>query len=94
MLPRSQWRCLQSCSNAISPDASLSRAFFAAAPPASRTKRTFCQSRRCESKIGRAAIAVPPGVEFNVLAPNVDRKVGLAEKPPMSKVHVKGPLGS
>jgi hypothetical protein len=71
-------------------DGSLTRV-FAAAPP---NRRTFCESRRRESKIGRAPIAVPPGVEFSLMAPDLGkRKVGIAERPPMSKVHVKGPLG-
>ena len=38
---------------------------------------------------------MPPGVEFSLMAPDLEKKrVGVAEKPAMSKVHVKGPLGA
>ncbi|KIW04331.1 uncharacterized protein PV09_04622 [Verruconis gallopava] len=72
-------------------DSSLSRVFIAAPP----NRRPFSESRRCGSKIGRAPIAVPPGVEITLLEPRSTgrNRAGARVDVSMAKVHVKGPLG-
>lgn len=89
MLPRSRWQCLRAA-NPLSIDVSLTRVSVAVPP----NRRTFCESRPCRSKIGKAPVAIPEGVEFNLLAPAIlKNNSGVALAPASSKAHIKGPLG-
>ncbi|OAL53889.1 60S ribosomal protein-like protein L6 [Pyrenochaeta sp. DS3sAY3a] len=54
-------------------------------------KKTFTTSAPCQSKIGSAALSVPPGVTFQVIPPSAKSR-GSREQP-MSTVNIKGPLG-
>ncbi|KAF2837595.1 mitochondrial 54S ribosomal protein YmL16 [Patellaria atrata CBS 101060] len=57
------------------------------------SSRSFSSSPKCQSKIGKAALTIPPGVTFQVLEP-MQVKVGrVGRSQPMSTVHVKGPKG-
>ncbi|KAF2796188.1 60S ribosomal protein-like protein L6 [Melanomma pulvis-pyrius CBS 109.77] len=55
------------------------------------SSRTFATTSPCFSKIGAAALSVPPDVTFTVIPPPVRGKG--ARSQPMSTVRVKGPLG-
>ncbi|PVI05095.1 60S ribosomal protein-like protein L6 [Periconia macrospinosa] len=61
--------------------------------PALRTPapcRTFTTTSPCQSKIGSAPLAVPPGVSLTIMNPPQKAKGSRIQ--PMRTVHIKGPL--
>lgn len=82
-------RCALALANSTAPAADSIPTFLL---PRFAAPRSFTSTARCESKIGSLPLSVPPGVEFNVIAPKSVGGKG-ARTQTASMVHVKGPLG-
>ncbi|KAF3006474.1 hypothetical protein E8E13_003776 [Curvularia kusanoi] len=82
-------RCALALANSSSPAADSLPTFLL---PRFAAPRTFTSTARCNSKIGSLPLSVPPGVEFNIIAPKGAGAKGTRAQA-ASTVHVKGPLG-
>ena len=55
--------------------------------------KPFSCSAKCTSRIGGAAISLPPEVDLRILAPPAPKKKTLVRVEPLRTVEVEGPLG-
>lgn len=84
-------RCAQSLAKASIQPADSIPTFLLPALARSTAPRTFSTTSPCQSKIGSAALSVPPGVSFEVIAPSAKGRGSRVQA--MSTVNVRGPLG-
>ncbi|KAK3401944.1 ribosomal protein L6, alpha-beta domain-containing protein [Sordaria brevicollis] len=62
-------------------------------PAFQQTTRQFSATTKCQSKLGRTPLSIPPGVEITIGEPFIKRDMTQWKQQPKRKVTVQGPLG-